>query len=114
MKASIRIIASKINRVLRKSLRILLVALIVYAVVIAIVVWQSGDDDFQGRLHDYVVNDITELNPIPMASMARPAARKARLQSLVCSMLAFVVADRASVPSIVQISARFGAMVAIG
>ena len=72
MKAPIRKIASKIKRVLRKSLRILLVALIVYAVVIAIVVWQSGDDDFQGRLHDYVVNDITELNPIPMAKVVTP------------------------------------------
>ena len=65
-------IVRKIAKILRKSLRYLAYALGVYAVVIAIVVWQSGDDDYQGRLHEFVVNDISELNPIPMARVVAP------------------------------------------
>ena len=63
------------RKILRKSarlLRYLAYAMGAYAVVITIVVWLSGDDEYQGRLHDYVVNDITELNPIPMARVVAP------------------------------------------
>ena len=49
-----------------------------FTVVIAIVVKVSGDDEFQDRLHPYVVNDITELNPIPMAKVV--ASADARMQ----------------------------------
>jgi len=36
------------------------------------VIWLSGDDDYQGSLHDFIVNDITELNPVPMARVVAP------------------------------------------
>jgi FAD/FMN-containing dehydrogenase len=62
----------KIKRLMRKLLRGLLYAFAVYVIVIAIVVWVSGDDDYDGQLHDFVVNDITELNPIPMANVVAP------------------------------------------
>lgn len=68
MHAQVRKIIRKIN----KLLRILLYVSIAYFVIIAIIVWQSGDDDYQVRLHEYVVNDITELNPIPMAKVVTP------------------------------------------
>ncbi len=68
MHALVRTILRKI----KKLLRILLYVSIAYLAIIAIIVWQSGDDDYQGRLHEYVVNDITELNPIPMAKVVTP------------------------------------------
>jgi FAD/FMN-containing dehydrogenase len=37
-----------------------------------LVVWIAGDEDYAGQLHDTVVNDITELNPIPMARVVTP------------------------------------------
>ncbi len=68
MHAPIRTILRKI----KKLLRILLYVSIAYLAIIAIIVWQSGDDDYQDRLHEFVVNDITELNPIPMAKVVTP------------------------------------------
>lgn len=65
-------IVKKIGRILRKSLRYLAYALGLYAALIAIIVWRSGDDEYQGQLHENVVNDITELNPIPMARIVSP------------------------------------------
>ena len=62
----------RIIRKIKKVLRILLYVSIAYLAIIAIIVWQSGDDDYQGRLHEYVVNDITELNPIPMTQVVTP------------------------------------------
>jgi FAD/FMN-containing dehydrogenase len=61
-----------IRRVLAKSLRVLLYLFVAYLLVIALVIWVSGDDDFQGPLHQYVVNDITALNPIPVARVVAP------------------------------------------
>jgi len=53
-------------------LKVLGIVLAVYAVVVALAVWIAGDEDFDGRLHDTVVNDITELNPVPMARIVTP------------------------------------------
>ena len=68
----VQITKMKIIKFLRRSLRYVAYALGVYIVVIAIIVWQSGDDEYQDRLHRYVVNDITELNPVPMARVIAP------------------------------------------
>ena len=65
-------ILRKIGRILRKSLRYLAYALGIYTLLIAIIVWRSGDDEYRGQLHENVVNDITELNPIPMARIVAP------------------------------------------
>ena len=43
-----------------------------YLLVVAVVVWLSGDDEYAGTLHDQVVNDITELNPVPMTRVVTP------------------------------------------
>ncbi len=63
---------SKFRIILRKVRRFLLYSLIAYFAAIIIVVWLSGDDDYSGNLHEYVVNDITELNPVPMADVVAP------------------------------------------
>lgn len=68
----VQITKMKIIKFLRRSLRYVAYALGVYIVVVAIIVWQSGDDEYQDRLHRYVVNDITELNPVPMARVIAP------------------------------------------
>lgn len=65
-------ISKRIRRALAKTLRLVLVLFAAYLVVIAVVIWLSGDDDYQGSLHEFVVNDITELNPIPMARVVAP------------------------------------------
>jgi len=65
-------IGRKIRSAFAKTLRILLYLFAAYVAVIVIVIWASGDDDYQGRLHEFVVNDITELNPIPMARVVTP------------------------------------------
>lgn len=65
-------IGGKIKRAARKTLRILLYLFVAYLAIIVLVVWVSGDDDYQGRLHEIVVNDITQLNPIPMARIVTP------------------------------------------
>ncbi|MGI9238734.1 MAG: FAD-binding oxidoreductase [Woeseiaceae bacterium] len=57
---------------LLRFLRVLLYAFIAYVVTIVLVVWISGDKDFDASLHELVVNDITELNPVPMANVAVP------------------------------------------
>ena len=62
----------RIKRKVGKLLRTAAYISILYAVVVAVVIWQSGDDDYPGRLHDYVVNDITELNPVPMSRVLAP------------------------------------------
>jgi FAD/FMN-containing dehydrogenase len=63
-----------IRKILRRVLRVLLYLTLVYGLTVTIVVWIAGDDDFEGTLHDTVVNDITELNPIPMAKVIAPTA----------------------------------------
>ena len=63
---------SKFRIILRKVRRLLLYSLIAYFAAIVIVVWLSGEDDYSGNLHEYVVNDITELNPVPMADVVAP------------------------------------------
>lgn len=65
-------VGKKISRVLAKTLRFLLILFAAYLVVIAVVIWLSGDGDYQDSLHDFVINDITELNPIPMARVVAP------------------------------------------
>jgi FAD/FMN-containing dehydrogenase len=65
-------ISVRIKRILGKILRFLGYLLAGYAVVITLVVWIAGDGDFAGQLHENVVNDITELNPVPMASVVTP------------------------------------------
>ena len=47
-------------------------ALGLYLIVVAVVVWLSGDDEYAGTLHEHVVNDITELNPVPMTRVFTP------------------------------------------
>lgn len=63
---------SKFFRALRKILRLSAYLFLVYMLVVAIVVVVSGDDDFDADLHDYVVSDITALNPVPVASIIAP------------------------------------------
>ncbi|MDH3990924.1 MAG: hypothetical protein OEV34_17455, partial [Gammaproteobacteria bacterium] len=65
-------IAGKLKHWLRKALKALLYLFAGYVGVIALVIWVSGDDDYEGTLHDFVVNDITELNPIPMSRVFAP------------------------------------------
>jgi FAD/FMN-containing dehydrogenase len=72
MKARFSTLAGKIKPVLGKILRVLLYVTVAYVAIVTIVVWVSGDDDYADRLHDYVVNDITELNPIAMANVITP------------------------------------------
>ncbi|MGI9249402.1 MAG: FAD-binding oxidoreductase [Woeseiaceae bacterium] len=62
----------KFIRIVRSFLRYLAYAFGVYVVVVAIVVWRSGDDEYRERLHENVVNDITELNPVPMTRVVAP------------------------------------------
>jgi len=77
-------IARKIARGLARLLRGLIYLAAAYAVIIAVVIWSSGDDEYQGRLHDYIVNDITELNPVPMARVIAPRT----LEEIVAAMQA--------------------------
>ncbi|MEL7448864.1 MAG: FAD-binding oxidoreductase [Pseudomonadota bacterium] len=53
-------------------LRITFYGLALLILAVGVVVWQSGDASFNGRLHDVVVNDITELNPVAMAAVVVP------------------------------------------
>lgn len=72
MRAQITKLLTTVKNLIRRVLRILLYAVIAYAVTIVLVVWISGDSDYEGRLHELVVNDITELNPIAMAKIVAP------------------------------------------
>ena len=65
-------IGGKLKYWLRKAFKVVLYVFAGYVGVIAIVIWVSGDDDYDGTLHDFVVNDITELNPIPMSRVFAP------------------------------------------
>jgi len=65
-------IAPSIKKIAKKTTKIIGIAFAVYAVAIVLAIWIAGDDDYQGRLHETVVNDITELNPIPMARIVTP------------------------------------------
>ena len=65
-------IATRAGRILRRALKVVGIAFAAYIAVVAVVVWIAGDDDFDTPLHDTVVNDITELNPIPMGRVVTP------------------------------------------
>ena len=65
-------IAAPIKRLVGKTLRFLGVLVAAYLLVVVAAVWVAGDGDYQGRLHETVVNDITELNPVPMGRVATP------------------------------------------
>ena len=65
-------IAIKAKRIAKKTLKIAGIAVAAYAAVVALAVWIAGDKDYDGRLHETVVNDITRLNPIPMARVVTP------------------------------------------
>ena len=65
-------IGGKLKYWLRKAFKVVLYLFAGYVGVIALVIWVSGDDDYEGTLHDFVVNDITELNPIPMSRVFAP------------------------------------------
>jgi FAD/FMN-containing dehydrogenase len=65
-------IATPIKRFVGKTLRFLGVLVAAYLLVVVAAVWVAGDGDYQGRLHETVVNDITELNPVPMGRVATP------------------------------------------
>jgi len=65
-------IAVRIKGILWKTLRFLGILFAGYVVVVVLAVWIAGDGDFEGRLHETVVNDITELNPVPMAEVVTP------------------------------------------
>lgn len=65
-------IAIRIKRMAAKTLRFLGILFAGYVIVVALVVWVAGDGDYEGRLHETVVNDITDLNPVPMAEVVTP------------------------------------------
>ncbi len=65
-------IAAGLRRGFRGLIRFALFATVAYIAVIAIAVWISGDNDYEARLHQNVVNDITEINPIPVAEVVTP------------------------------------------
>ena len=65
-------ISVRVKRIARKTLKVLGIVFAVYIVVVALAVWIAGDDDYAVRLHETVVNDITELNPVPMARVVTP------------------------------------------
>src|SRR5210317_1151708 len=65
-------IATPIKRLVGKTLRFLGVLVAAYLLVVVAAVWVAGDGDYQGRLHETVVNDITELNAVPMGRVATP------------------------------------------
>lgn len=65
-------IPARIKRLLGKVLRVLLYLFTAYVLVIALVIWIAGDEDFDDQLHENVVNDITQLNPVPMAQVIAP------------------------------------------
>ena len=71
-KPILKLAMSRAWRVIRRSLRFAAYGFGLYLLVVAVVVWLSGDDEFAGELHDHVVNDITELNPVPMARIVAP------------------------------------------
>jgi len=72
MKVQFGDLAAKIKVVLRRILRVLLYVLIAFVAIVAMVIWFSGDDSYDGQLHDHVISDITELNPVPMANVIAP------------------------------------------
>lgn len=65
-------ITARTGRFVKKVLRFLGFLIAGYVVVVVLAVWIAGDGDFEGRLHETVVNDITELNPVPMARIVTP------------------------------------------
>lgn len=65
-------VLARVKQAVRKTLWALLYLFIAYIVVIVLVIWIAGDDEYDGTLHEFVVNDITELNPVPMAEVIAP------------------------------------------
>ena len=65
-------LAFRVKRIARTTLKIVGIAFAVYIVAIVLAVWIAGDDEYDGRLHDTVVNDITQLNPVPVARVVTP------------------------------------------
>ena len=65
-------IAFRVRRIARKTLKIVGIAFAAYIVVVALAVWIAGDGDYDSRLHETIVNDITQLNPVPMARVVTP------------------------------------------
>ena len=65
-------IAFRVRHIAKKTLKIVGIALAAYIVVVALAVWIAGDGDYDSRLHETIVNDITQLNPVPMAQVITP------------------------------------------
>ena len=65
-------VASRLKRLATKTLKIVGIVFAVYLVVVVLAVWIAGDGDYEERVHETVVNDITELNPVPMARVVSP------------------------------------------
>ena len=65
-------IALRVRRIAKKTLKIVGIAFAAYIVVVALAVWIAGDGDYDSRLHETIVNDITQLNPVPMARVVTP------------------------------------------
>ncbi len=64
-------IALRVKRIARKTLKVFGVVFAAYIAAIALAVWIAGDE-YDSRLHETVVNDITQLNPVPMAGVVTP------------------------------------------
>ena len=67
-------VVARLKRIAAKLLRFTLWAFVAYVLLITLAVWIAGDDDYDGVLHPAVVNDITELNPIPVAEIIAPTS----------------------------------------
>ena len=65
-------VAFRVKRIIRTTLKIVGIVFAVYILAIALAVWVAGDDDYDRRLHETVVNDITQLNPVPVARVVTP------------------------------------------
>ncbi|MDH3482100.1 MAG: hypothetical protein OEM50_10315, partial [Gammaproteobacteria bacterium] len=65
-------VAGRVGRIARKTLKIVGFVFAAYIVVVALAVWIAGDDDYDSQFHETVVNDITQLNPVPMARVVTP------------------------------------------
>ena len=65
-------VLGRVWRTFKRVLRYSAYGLGLYLLVVVVVVWLSGDDEYDGNLHDHVVNDITELNPVPVARVVAP------------------------------------------
>lgn len=70
---------------LRRFFKIIAFGLVAYVLVVAVVVWVSGDDEYAAELHETVVNDITGLNPIPVAGVIVPKSTQAIVASVMAS-----------------------------